>query len=215
MVKLTTVEIKPRKIFHEETERANFDKLLSKYGHKKKLPRGYELQALIALCHYPELAYVAIDFVFKETDTILSAKPKPWSTFFPGRLRTYEVVISKKAKSSKEPVMLKNLEFNIQIGVIGHELGHIANYIQQSPLEVIRYSIMYLFESFKKKIEKRTDRITIKHGLGHQILAYAKLVDKLKKEYPQETYYQEYTKFYLSAAEIEARMGRLAIYNAD
>ncbi|MGZ5303315.1 MAG: hypothetical protein ACXWDO_04335 [Bacteroidia bacterium] len=206
------MEIKPRKLFNEETEQANIEKLRSKFGHRKTLPRGYELPALIALCHYPELAFVAIDFIFKETDTILSSKPKPLSIFLPGRLRTYEVVISKKAKSSKEPVLLKNLDFNMQIGVIGHELGHISDYIRKSLFEIIRFSILYMMDSFKKKAEKRTDRITIKHGLGYQILSYAKLVEKLKKEYPDETYYQQYSKYYLSAAEIEARMGRMHIY---
>ncbi len=212
MVKLTTVENTPRKVYYKETQQANKEKLLAKYGQKKKLPHGYELAALVALSHFPELTYVAIDFKFKQSDTTLSARPRLLSVLVPGRLRKYEVMISKRTRTSKEPVMLKNLDFNMQVGVIGHELAHIADYVRKTPAQVIRYSIMYMFESFRKKIENRTDRLTIKRGLGYQILAYARLVEKLKKDYPQEKYYQDYNNIYLSASEIESRMARLQIY---
>jgi hypothetical protein len=212
MGKLTITERKPKKIFTEETEQQTLEKLRSKYGHKKNLPRGYELQALLALSHYPELMNISIDFVFKETDLTLSAKPKPASIFLPAKLRKYEITISKKAKGTKVPVMLKSLDFNIQVGVIGHELGHIADYIQKNSFTVIKDSIMYGIDSFKSKMEQRTDRIAIKHGLGYQILGYAKLVKELQVKYPQEKYYQDYFKYYLSPSEIEAKIAKLKIY---
>jgi hypothetical protein len=212
MGKLTITERKPKKVYTEENERQILEKLRSKYGHKKSLPHGYELQALLALSHYPELMNISIDFVFKETDLTLSAKPKPLSIFLPAKQRKYEIIISKKARSTKVPVMLKSLDFNIQVGVIGHELGHIADYMRKNSFTIIRYSVMYIIDSFKRKMERRTDKIAIKHGLGYQILGYAELVKELQVTYPQETYYQDYFKYYLSPSEIEEKMAKLKIY---
>ncbi|RYD79470.1 MAG: hypothetical protein EOP53_09605 [Sphingobacteriales bacterium] len=212
MIKITTLENRPKKEFTQETEARKLEKLREKFGHNKKLPRGYELQALVALSYYPELANVAIEFVFKETDLTLSAKPTPATVFFPAKSRKYQVIISKKARSSKVPVMYKSLDFNMQVGVIGHELGHIADYLQKTSLTVIKDSLMYGISSFKRKMEKGTDKIAIKHGFAYQLLAYAKLVEKLKKEFPQEKYYADYTKYYMSAAEIQAKIEKLKIY---
>jgi len=212
MVKLTTTENKPQKVFTEKNEEHELEKLREKFGYKKNLPRGYELQALLALSHYPELINIAIDFVFKETDLTLSAKPTPATILLPPKSRKYQVIISKKAKSSKVPVMLKSLDFNIQVGVIGHELGHIADYLQKSSLTVIKDSILYGFDSFKRHMEHTADRLAIKHGFGYQIMEYAKLIEKLQKQYPEEKYYQDYFKYYMTVSEIESKMGKLKIY---
>src|SRR5688572_33024228 len=116
MAKLNPSEIKPQKVLVQETEEKRLDELKQKFGNKKKLPRGYELQALLALSHYPELIDIEIEFVFKESNLPLQTKPLAYTVPMPAKKRKYQVVISKKCKSCMEPTLLKNINFNMMVG---------------------------------------------------------------------------------------------------
>ncbi len=70
--------------------------------------------------------------------------------------------------------MFKNLNFNAQIGVLGHELSHISDYTYKG---FGKMSNLLLIEIFSKKqvdlFESRTDLICIHHGLGYQLLDWS------------------------------------------
>lgn len=69
-----------------------------------------------------------------------------------------------------------------------------------------------MIDSYKHHLESGVDLITIRHGLAYQILGYAELVVKLQKEYPDETYYQDYFKYYMSPGKIKAKIRTLKLY---
>ena len=56
----------------ESQERGRLQQLLDEYGQSKFLPAGFELQALFALSHYPELKTVNIRFVISYVSIHLS-----------------------------------------------------------------------------------------------------------------------------------------------
>jgi hypothetical protein len=204
-----------RKRYSAASDQKKYEALKEEYGNNKKLPDGYELQALLALSHYPELRDVKIEFVFTASDRPLAAQPTNSSLVRSGPERTYEIIISKKAKSTLQPVLLRNLPFDTQVGVLGHELGHVLDFIHKTSVEAIGTGVGYISNSFKHHLESGIDLITIKHGLGHQILGYAELVVKLQKEFPEERYYQEYFKFYMSPGKIRAKIRQLKLYRGS
>lgn len=147
--------------------------LLARYGQNKKLPKGFELQALLALSFYPELADLPIDFPVRETFIPLSSRPDPLSILFPWLKRKYLVVISSKSNSFLDPILLHKLPFNDQVGVLGHELSHTLYYCDKSALRISGIAISYLNAAYRKKFERDTDKRAIAHGLGHQMYTHA------------------------------------------
>jgi hypothetical protein len=206
---------RPKIKFEESHEERQFSYYLNEFGKNKKLPPGLELPALVALSYYPELREVEIEFVIKGSKHISSAKPKPFSIIKQGEKRTYQVIISDDIKEELKPILLRNLTFNCQIGVLGHELGHISDYIEKNSLEVVLDGLSYGIDSEKKKMEKKTDAITIKHKLGYQILEYAQLIEKLKVKFPNEEYYSTYTNYYMSVGEIKAMIKEMPVYQGS
>ena len=77
----------------EADEARRFELLLEEFGRHKDLPEGYELQALLALSHYPELKDIKIRFIQDDVNIPISSRPL-WSTLFRSATkRTYLVVI--------------------------------------------------------------------------------------------------------------------------
>jgi hypothetical protein len=203
---------RPRKKFIRAREQKRYAFLKKEFGNKKKLPRGYGLQALIALSYYPELKDVSIEFIFGVKINSLSTFPELSSLIFKQEDRTYQIIISRKIREAKEPVLLRHLTFNAQIGVLGHELGHVTDFIRKSSAALIEVGILYFYPDYQKKLERKTDLIAIKHGLGYQLREYNLLIDKLKIKYPEETYYSDYYPTYMCAEEIDAKIKTMEIY---
>ena len=210
--------MKSVKLYIRENEKQRHPKLKKEFGKKKKLPRGYGLHALVALSHYPELKDISIEFVFKETDSTAFCRPVFSTLMFSAKERTYRVGISKKIRKDKEPVRFHNLSFSAQIGVIAHELGHVANFIEKSAFEMAEIGIKYIEDDvFKRSLEIGTDMKAIHHGFGYQLLEYATLIEELMIQYPDEPYYRTYFSFYMRPLEIMDAMdeweGKLLIGN--
>lgn len=184
------------------------DSLKVLYGKNKILPKGHELQALLALSHYPELRDVHIEFVQTETMIPLSSRPKVFTKMKSPEQHKYLVVISTKSTASLEKVLLKNLPFNAQVGVLGHELGHTVFYLNKGFFDVLRIGISYLFPGYRETFEKDTDRRTINHGLGYQLHSWAQFIrDKDDKEKRGEGD-SFLDKYYLTPTQIKAAMER-------
>lgn len=148
----------------------DYDTLTYKaYSHKKTIPENIKPQVLIALSHFPELKDVAIIFKEKKSKTPLTSKPKLLHVFKSSLKRTYVITISTESIEVLNPILFKNLPFNAQVGVIGHELSHIADYINQSSLQMIGIALGQLKSSYVDNFEYQTDYRTIAHNLGYQL----------------------------------------------
>jgi hypothetical protein len=100
------------------------DSLRALYGKNKQLIPAYELQILLALSHYPELRKISIHFYEEEALIPLASRPEPLQMLKPKQNWQYNVIISTKSIESLEPILVKNLPFEAQVGIIGHELAH-------------------------------------------------------------------------------------------
>ena len=157
------------------SEKINALKL--EYGTNKIIPAVYETQILIALSYFPELKNETIEFRLKKAITPLSSKPTIFGLLQSAKKRKYIITISEETNSKLEPILFKNLNFNAQIGVLGHEISHVSNYITKGFGKMMNIAFIELLS--KKQVdnfERNTDITCIKHGLGYQLLDWSKSV---------------------------------------
>ncbi len=208
-------DLKPQRTYTADFDSTDYYHLLEQYGQNKTLPTGYEMQALLALAHYPELVDQPIDFIIQEAWIPLSSRPSPWTLLFPWLERRYLVVISSKSIDFLEPILLHNLPFNEQVGVLGHELAHSVYYLDKSALQMTGIAYNYTKASFQKTFERATDKRAIAHGLGFQLYDYAVFVRKAfqqPEKMPESV--DEAEDNYLSPQEILEEMKKYPMYQA-
>jgi hypothetical protein len=156
----------------EAVEAKRFELLLEEFGRHKDLPEGHELQALLALSHYPELKEVKIRFIQDDVNIPISSRPL-WSTLWRSATkRTYLVVIDTEREGSREALLVKNQPFNAQVGIIGHELAHTVYYLDRSFFGIAGDGICQLSDC-RINFEQATDRRLIDYGLGWQRLEHS------------------------------------------
>jgi len=149
---------------------------LQEFGNKKEIPPQYEKAVLTALSYFPELKDVHIVFKIKKAYTPLTTKPNFASVFKRKDHRTYIITISDQTIDTLKPLLFQNLSFEQQVGVIGHELSHVADFNSKNFPQTIGVGINHISKRYLDKMEFNTDRICIQHGLGKHLLAYSKHV---------------------------------------
>jgi hypothetical protein len=147
------------------------------FGKKKVLLPGFELQTLLALSYYPELRDVEIHFVYQKALIPLSSRPAALTMFRKRDRWVYRIIVSSESLKSMEPILLKNLPFNAQVGILAHELGHTKHYHQYGFWQMLKFAILYAFDgNFRATHERSTDQQVIYHSLGWQLFDYATFV---------------------------------------
>ena len=131
-----------------------------------------------AMLYYPKLSHTHIKFRLKDTPIPLTARPRIWAILQRPKHRKYLITISTKTHPRFEPLLLKNLSFNAQIGVIGHEMSHIADFQQRRGLYFIELAFMHISKKYMDNFENKTDRRCIQYGLGYQLLSWSEEVRK-------------------------------------
>lgn len=148
------------------------------YAKNKSYPKKIEQQLLTALSFYPELKGVRIIFRYKKTKTPLTSRPRILHIFKRRKRRTYIITLSSETTTSYAPILFDNLPYNAQIGVLGHELGHIAYYINANSFKIIGLGFGLLNSKKVDTFEYNTDKATIEHGLGYQLYDWSVFVRK-------------------------------------
>lgn len=177
----------------------NLVELKSTFGHNKKFTKATELPALIALSFYPELKNTIITFEEKEIKTTMAARPHFGQLLI--RDRSYIIYINNNPEKSGS-VSFYDLGLNEQIGIIAHELSHIANYQTRKTLSMMKCGLYYsLFHHYHRALEISTDTDVIKRGLGMHLYAFSNYI--LNKSNATEEYKLFKSKNYLLPSQIE------------
>ncbi len=182
------------------------DSLLALYGNNKIFVEEYLDPTLIALSYYPELRDSPIEFKFSAEATTMAARPRPSSML---TNRRYIIVINNKEEF--EGIRLSDVPYNAQIGIIGHELAHIADYQKHNLFGVMGILFRYSSKARKPLFEKEIDRATIERGLGWQLYDWAQFALSEDNDTSEE-YRQFKREHYLSPAEIEQQIEFYARY---
>lgn len=174
---LTVAPVPPQRDLDSLFFAMQMDSLKIKFGNRKILPQGYELQTLVALSYFPELKDVRINFRYKKAFIPLSSRPNLFSMLASKKNWEYRVIVSSESIESMEPILLKNLPFNAQVGILAHELAHTAHYQQYNFWQLLKFGMRYTLDSkFRALHERSTDEKVVYQGLGWQLLDYAKFI---------------------------------------
>lgn len=145
--------------------------------NKKVIPVVFDTQICLALLNYPELANEEIEFRVVSKHSPLSARPTFASVFKKRSKRKYLVFISNKTSNFLNPILLNNLSFNSQVGVLSHELSHVLEYKNKGFLFFVRLAFKNLFRpKAMDNFEFNTDGRSIEHGYGYQLLSWSREV---------------------------------------
>lgn len=198
--------------YTSELDSSLYEALLAEFGQHKSLAKGFELQCLIALSHYPELKEVSIDFLVEPAFLPLASRPDPVTVLFPWINRKYLVIISNESADFFEPILMRNLPFNEQVGVVGHELAHTLYYMNKSSLQLGCIAYCYEYDNdFHTNFERDTDKRGVAHGLGYQLYDYAFFVRRAFGNSEEEIAAEE-GDTYLSPHEILEEMEEYDFY---
>jgi hypothetical protein len=163
-----------------EEDSLSLDDLRQRCGRNKHIPPRLEIQALKALSAYPDLAEASITFKFRKQKTAHSARPTLFSVFRKPNHRKYIVFVSTKVPDFFLPGQHFNLPYTAQVGVLGHELGHIQQYHRGKGLSLVGMGLKYAFsKKFVIEVEHKTDSTAIAQGLGCELWAWSKIARPL------------------------------------
>ncbi|HVZ57303.1 MAG TPA: hypothetical protein VG870_11635 [Chitinophagaceae bacterium] len=149
---------------------------LDRLSYRKTIPPEFSEPIRTALAHFPELQRVRILFRIRRAYTPLSTKPAFWSLFKRRNHRTYLVTISSQSIDTLSHLLYRNLNFTEQVGIMGHELSHVADFNSKNLLRSAASALGHLSQRYLDRLEYRTDSICICHGLGGYLEAYSRHV---------------------------------------
>jgi hypothetical protein len=151
----------------------NTDSLKEIYGIRKQLLKEYELQILIALSYYPELLNEHIRFEYSDINST-ARTTVAFGSIFKKINKQYIIFINDD--ETETGLLLSDAPFDAQVAVLGHELAHVADFKTRSFFDMVWWGLSYLVVKQRTKIELRTDKSTIRHGLGWPLYYWADFV---------------------------------------
>ena len=183
----------------------DLDSLLALIGDNKILPPGYEIAAALALSAYPQLKDTNIEMLLVDYGAPMEATVAIPSLFGPRSGRRYKILLNDEKDSPFDPILLRALPFDAQVGVIAHELGHVVYYDEMNALQFGKWGLNYLHDdAFRALHERSTDMMPVYHGLGSQIYQYAWFI---RKDSTCKAFYEEakgfLDKYYLTDTELQ------------
>lgn len=199
-------------------DQADLARLEAEFGQRKKIPARYRAQILTALSFFPELREVKIDFVVRKSVIPLSSRPRLGSLLRAAKHRRYLITISSQSTKELTPILLENLPYNAQVGVLGHEISHVANYLHTSAWGLARIGWGLVFsDRATDRFEANTDQTCIEHGLGFQLHAWSVEIYKIMGDSVEASQGQRQPmrERYLRPETILRRMRELSLYQSS
>ena len=172
-------------------------------------PREFSSALNTALLFYPELKDVSIKFRYADIRTTMETRPVLLSTIF-GK-RSYLIFID--TITNGEGVLLKDVPFNAQVGIIGHELSHISDYEKRNLFQMVKLGLHYKLHPSFASYEKSIDQLTVKKGLGWQILCWSDFI--INHSNASENHKAFKRRYYLSPSEIEYLIAENVQYHSE
>jgi hypothetical protein len=193
--------------FYQYDCSVDFDSLKKIYSQNKSFIKDYERQCLIALSFYPDLKECSVDFVYANISTTMACRPSVQSLV--RKKREYQIFINDY--KDFEGILLQDIPFNAQIGIIGHEIAHVLDYESRNIAGIVQRGINYLTTTAKREYERDIDLLTIEQGLGWQLYDWADF-SMYQSTKATEDYKQFKRNTYMSPKEIEEVIKKMDCY---
>lgn len=174
-----------------------------KYAKNKNIPKEIREVCLKALSFYPALRDVKIDFEFNEhiRKSVMQAQPRYITMHRSRKKRSYLIKISHCFSLKGKKIPIHRLPEDVLVGWIGHELGHVVDYLKRNAWSMILFGLgYYTSRSFIISAERVADTYAINHGLGEYLLTTKDFI--LHQAGMPERYIQRIKKLYLPPEEV-------------
>lgn len=188
----------------------NHSTMQDKTMTNKVIPEVIRPQAEKALSFYPELKEVPITFKFKKNikKSTMQAQPMFKGIFKNRHKRGYVILISEKFQIEDDAFNILDVDDEVMIGWLGHELGHVMDYKNRSAVGMIIYGVRYLLSpKHIQAVERSADAFAIEHGMGQYIIATKNFI--LNNSEISEVYKARIRRLYLSPEEIMEMVNEL------
>jgi hypothetical protein len=127
---------------------------------------------------YPNMQVKTILVKYKKSTSIAKVKPTFSSLFKAPNQRVYKVFFSESSKSTLDSVLLKNLSFNSQLGLIANQISIIEDISTSGFFNCVGWYFKQLSLRKKNKLAKDAQLKTVEMGLGHQLLSLNKEIEE-------------------------------------
>jgi len=164
----------PTRNFSDSLE-YSLDSLTNLYGNNKTYDSLIAFPFMIALSRFPDLRHTDIRIIKKNIFTTMYARPSIRRLFLQRDKRRYFILVDTEIED--EPGIYFKLPMNAKIGLIAHELCHIAEYQNKSIWKMLSYTAHYITSSGKRKLEHQNDLEVLERGFGWQIYDFMKFVE--------------------------------------
>ncbi len=142
------------------------------FSHSKEIPSDFEIPFYIAIAQFPELQQTTITMKAKSFDLTLQAQPASNFLFSTKKSREYKIFVNDDANTA-HGVLFQHLPFDAQVGIMAHELSHIADYTKKTTWEMVIFILSFLGIKFRERMERLTDQEVIARGFGWQLYEWA------------------------------------------
>jgi hypothetical protein len=147
------------------------------FSTNKIIPAKYEAVILKALSCYPELKKIPIEFRLRQKHPVpYGTTPVLTNVIMPQSKRKYIVSLLEKAPPPTEQALFKNLPEEAQLGVLGHELGHVLQFSERGVPSMIKSALKSKNSSKIRHFEREADISAIEHGLGFELYTHARYI---------------------------------------
>lgn len=169
---------------------------------------------------YPKMLVKHIIIEFNRKENVVKVKPKFSSIFKMPSQRIYTVYFSKSTKSTLDSVLLENLSFNAQLGLLATQVSVIEDLSTGGFFNFIGWYFKHLGHNGMKRVRADAERRTLEVGLGYQLLALnTELEEKLKIDNWMDTkgyanYMHHYKNRNMKAQTILNFMNDLPVYRS-
>lgn len=177
------------------------------FANRKTIPDNLREVTLKALSFYPALKDVKIDFKYSSNirTHFMQAQPRYTTMIGSRKRRSYIIKIKPEFCLKGREIPAYELPPDVLVGWIGHELGHIMDYLRKNNLELLIFGIgYYTSKSFIITAERAADTYALNHGLGDYILAAKDFI--LNVADMSEKYIRRMNRLYLPPEEIMIMM---------
>lgn len=120
---------------------------------------------------YPKMEVKTIRVKYVKSGRIADVKPQFGSVFKLPEQRIYTVYFSKSTGTTLDSVLLNNLSFNAQLGLIANQVSVIEDMSTGGFFNFISWYFKHFRRKGRKIIIKEAQLKTLEVGLGHQLLA--------------------------------------------
>ena len=151
-------------LFHDSLKKISFVFKDSTYKEDFSLHFNYVLR------FFPTIEFDQIKVIFKPSKRVSHVKPSFWCFFQAPQNRKYKIIFSSKSNPTLDSVIMKNLSFNAQLGMIASEIGSVKDLSTDGFFELIGWHFKQIFRKSRKALEHENDIKVMEAGCGYLLL---------------------------------------------